>query len=224
MCGRYSIAEVLEYLQERFDFPPPDFSYAPRYNVAPGQPAPVVVGGERRALRLMKWGLIPSWAGDPSIGNRMINARAETLAEKRSFRPLLPHRRCLVVGDGFYEWRPASSGRGKIPIRFVLSEGGPFAFAGLWDSWCAPDGEEVPSFTIVTTAANDLIHPFHDRMPVILTRDNEAGWIDPDLTDEMRAVALLRPYQGEQMRAYEVSTIVNSPRNDSPECIKEITR
>jgi putative SOS response-associated peptidase YedK len=167
---------------------------------------------------MMQWGLIPSWAKDPSIGNKMINARAETLTEKPSFKRLIGKRRCLVVADGFYEW--AKQGRGKMPMRFVLKSGEPFAFAGLWDRWKKPDGGPLDSFTIITTQANDLLKPIHDRMPVILGEGDEEIWLDPKVADSIRLVSVLKPFSPELMEGYFVSRLVNSPRNDLPECIR----
>jgi putative SOS response-associated peptidase YedK len=166
----------------------------------------------------MHWGLVPSWAKDTSIGNRMINARAETLTEKRTFKALLGRKRCLVLADGFYEWQKRE--RGKLPMRFVLRDQGPFAFAGLWDSWRKPDGNELQSFTIITTGANDLLRRVHERMPVILDRESEEVWLDLDLKDPAKLRPLLKAYPSRDMEAYCVSKLVNSPANDMPECIK----
>jgi putative SOS response-associated peptidase YedK len=167
---------------------------------------------------MMHWGLVPSWAKDASIGNKMINARAETLTEKRTFKALLGRKRCLVLADGFYEWQKRE--RGKLPMRFVLKDREPFAFAGLWDRWRRPDGNELQSFTIITTGANDLLRPVHDRMPVILDREGEGEWLNMDLKDTTKLIPLLKPYPSGDMEAYCVSKLVNSPTNDRPECIK----
>ena len=166
---------------------------------------------------MMQWGLVPSWAKDPSIGNKMINARAETLAEKPSFKGLIGKRRCLVLADGFYEWR--KEGKGKIPMRFTLRGGEPFSFAGLWDSWKKPAGGELFSFTIITTQANNLLRPIHERMPVILNKEGEEKWLDPDFKEIHE---LLVPYPVEMMEFYDVSKLVNSPRNDLPQCISPL--
>ena len=167
---------------------------------------------------MMQWGLVPSWARDPSIGNRMINARAETLAEKPSFKRLIGKRRCLVLADGFYEWR--KEGKGKVPMRFVLRGGELFSFAGLWDSWEKPDGVELQSFTIITTQANDLLKPIHERMPVILGKEGEERWLDQDPKEVHE---LLVPYPVEMMEFYDVSKLVNSPINDLPQCIEPLS-
>lgn len=172
-------------------------------------------------LSLMRWGLIPSWAKDTAIGNRMINARAETLAEKPSFRKAFEKRRCIVPADSFFEWRK-TNGKTKIPVRFVLKSREPFAFAGLWETWRKPDGQELRSFTIITTAANDLLRPIHDRMPVILRQSDEGKWLDPSAADAAKLTLLLAQYPAEAMESYDVSTLVNSPRNDVPECIAPV--
>ena len=164
--------------------------------------------------------MIPSWAKEESIGNRMINARAETVAEKPSFRNSFKRRRCLVPADGFYEWKKPTGGGRKIPMRIVLKDKEPFAFAGLWDTWVNPEGEEVESFTIITTQANELLRRIHDRMPVILAEEQEATWLDQD-ADAQELLSMLKPFPGE-MEAYPVSTLVNSPSNDDQRCISPV--
>ena len=165
----------------------------------------------------MRWGLIPSWAKDPSIGNRMINARGETVAEKPSFRNALQRRRCLVLADGFYEWQKV--GKAKRPMRIVLKSREPFAFAGLWESWRNPDGEAVRSCTIVTTQANEALRPIHERMPVILPREMEEFWLDGDVTDPAALTDVLLSYPDESVEAYEVSSLVNKATNNGPDLI-----
>jgi putative SOS response-associated peptidase YedK len=219
MCGRFTLTAELNLLQENFpwvNIPQPP---SPRYNVAPSQPVAVVANDGRSQLDYFVWGLIPAWAKDPAIGSRMINARAETLAEKPSFRNAFRRRRCLVLADGFYEWRKNPSGS-KTPIYIQLSTGQPFAFAGLWELWNAPDGSQVYSTTIITTEPNELMAPIHNRMPVILPPDGYAQWLDP--TDRLPAslAPLLRPFPAAEMRAFPVSTLVNSPHNDSPNLIR----
>ncbi|MCZ6905774.1 MAG: SOS response-associated peptidase [Deltaproteobacteria bacterium] len=220
MCGRYTQTASPENLMFRFGLTDQGFTVQPRYNLAPGQDAPTVISEGPRVLRMMHWGLVPSWAKDASIGNRMINARAETLTEKRTFKALLDRKRCLVLADGFYEWQKRE--RGKLPIRFVLKDRGPFAFAGLWDSWRKPDGSELQSFTIITTGANDLLRPVHERMPVILDRKCEEEWLDLDLKNTAKLIPLLKAYPSRDMEAYCVSKMVNSPTNDRPECIQAV--
>ena len=165
----------------------------------------------------MRWGLIPSWAKDSSVGNRLINARAETVAERNSFRSAFVRRRCLVLADGFYEWQRV--GNAKRPMRIVMKSGEPFAFAGLWDSWRDPNGEIVRSCTIITTEANELLHPIHNRMPVILPRDLESFWLDNDVEDRDALSNVMVPYQSAEMEAYEVSSLVNRPGNNQPEVV-----
>lgn len=218
MCGRYTQTADHTKIAERFHLEPPGPGIAQRYNIAPTQDAPVIANDTPKQLRLMRWGLVPVWAKDVAIGNRMINARAETLAEKPSFKKPLERRRCLVLADGFYEWRIAA-GRAKIPVRIVLKSREPFAFAGLWDLWRSPEGREVATFTIITTRANEFLKPIHDRMPAILRPEDEGKWLAAGSVDAATLVPLLRPYPTEKMEAYEVSTLVNSPKNDIPECL-----
>ena len=217
MCGRYSLIAYIGELQERFDFDGSELTHAPRYNIAPTQMALAVTNGGRRRGSYMRWGLIPSWAKSASVGSRMINARAETLAERSSFRTVLQRRRCLVLADGFYEWQ--GKGSSRRPMRIVMASGEPFAFAGLWDAWRDPKGEVVRSCTIITTGANDLLGPIHDRMPVILPRELESLWLDHDIQDYAALAGILTPYTTAEMAAYEVSSLVNSPANDGPEMV-----
>ena len=219
MCGRYSLKADLGELAQRFEFDGDWLAFESKYNVAPTQEVLTVVGGESRRAGYMRWGLIPSWAKDPSIGSRTINARAETVADKPSFRNAL-RRRCLVLADGFYEWQ--KSGSRRRPMRVVMRSGEPFAFAGLWETWRDPEGEVVPSCTIITTEANDLLRAIHDRMPVILSRDGEDLWLDVAEGDPAALAHVLKPYPADEMEAYEVSSIVNSYTNDGPEVIEPV--
>ncbi len=220
MCGRYSLIADIGELARRFEFDGDRVDPGPRYNIAPTQMVLAIVGGEIRRGGLMRWGLIPHWAKSASIGSRMINARAETVAEKPSFRTALRRRRCLVLADGFYEWRRTHAG--KRPMRITMATGEPFAFAGLWDTWRDPQDETVTSCTIITTMANDLLRPIHDRMPVILQRDQEDLWLDRDVREPDVLREVLIPYNPGAMEAYEVSTLVNSNSNDGPEVIARI--
>jgi putative SOS response-associated peptidase YedK len=216
MCGRYSITTNVEALRRLFGFKGgPDL--LPRFNLAPSQPAPVIrlsTAGARE-LALLKWGLIPAWAKDPAIGNRMINARAETLAEKPSFRAALKDRRCLVLADGFYEWQ--KQGSSKQPYFIKLADGSPFAMAGLWEHWSdRGSGEIIESFTIVTTAANEALQAIHERMPAILSPEAQEIWL---AAKSMAAVQpLLKPFAG-RMSTYPVTSFVNNPKNDSAACL-----
>ena len=217
MCGRYSLIADIQELARQFEFDGTGFENSPRYNVAPTQSVLTVTNREERQGEFMRWGLIPSWAKDPSIGNRMINARGETVAQKPSFRNALQRRRCLVLADGFYEWQKV--GKGKRPMRIVLKSRDPFAFAGLWETWRNPEGETVRSCTIITTEANDLLRPIHERMPVILPRELEEFWLDGDVSDSTALSDVLAPYPDDSMEVYEVSTLVNKATNSSPDLI-----
>ena len=217
MCGRYSLIADIGELRERFDFDGSELTHAPRYNIAPTQMALAVTNGSERRGSYMRWGLIPSWAKSASVGSRMINARAEMVAERPSFRTALQRRRCLVLADGFYEWK--GKGSGKRPMRIVMASGEPFAFAELWDAWRDPKGEVLRSCTIITTSANELLSPIHDRMPVILPRELESLWLDHDIRDYAALGGILTPYITDEMEAYEVSSLVNSPANDGPEMV-----
>lgn len=222
MCGRFSRSNSKKELQGRFEFDDPDdVLVEPSYNIAPTQMHPVViVEGDRRVVRLMKWGLVPYWSKDEKIGYRMINARAEGIEQKPSFKNPLRNKRCLVITNGFYEWKKVDS-KTKIPYFIRLKSGEPFAFAGLWDRW--DKGEEpLLTFTIITTDNNELIEPIHNRMPVILHPKDEAVWLDPEIKNPAKLLPLLKPYPSAEMEMYEVSTAVNSPRNDEPECIKPV--
>ena len=225
MCGRITLSTDKDDLQSRWGFIDPSGvldSIKPRYNIAPSQKSPVLtVNEDRRVLNMMRWGLIPFWAKEASIGYKMINAKSETLAEKPSFRKPFKEKRCLVLADGFYEWEKTDK-KNKVPYRFVLKNRQPFAFAGLWDVWKTPEGDTLLSFTIITTRANELMERIHDRMPVILNEKDEAKWLDPEFKDTDKLSSLLQPYPSEQMVAYKVSTIVNSPKNDTPSCIEPV--
>ncbi len=214
MCGRYTSSQRREAIAERFQVAIPE-GYSERYNLAPTQKALIVRenGGERQAV-LARWGLLPHWAKDERISYKLINARAETLAEKPAFRSLLGKYRCLVVADGFYEWRVGPDGK-KQPLHFRLADGGAFAFAGLWTCRTDDAGERVESCTVVTTRPNELVAPVHDRMPVILPCDLESVWLDPELPRE-HALALLEPYPATAMIGTLVSVLVNSVRNEGP--------
>jgi putative SOS response-associated peptidase YedK len=222
MCGRYTITVLLNELRERFGFETSLDSLVPRYNLAPTQDAPVIIAGDgNRVLQRMRWGLIPSWADDPKIGNRLINARSETAAEKPSFRAAFRRRRCLVPADGFYEWKKNPGASKKTPMRVIVGDGEPFAFAGLWETWKNPGGDPVATFTILTTTPNELLRTIHHRMPVILQRNAEEVWMDAEREDPEELTPLLKPYPSGEMRAYPVSTMVNSPANDTPACLEE---
>ena len=214
MCGRLSLFAPPSMLESRFDVDIPG-SYSPRYNVAPTENLVAIRDDTPETLDFLTWGLVPHWADDPS-GSGLINARAETLAEKPSFRDAYENRRCLVLADGFYEWR--EDGGVKQPYRVCRSDDEPFAMAGLWERW-EGNGEIRETATIVTTEPNDTVRPLHDRMAAILPPGEERRWLDAD--DEGDRESLLSPYDGD-LRAYPISTRVNDPGNDDPSIIEEV--
>jgi putative SOS response-associated peptidase YedK len=221
MCGRFTQTHSAEDIAAAFgltEIP----QWQPRYNVAPTQVVPAIVAtsDRDRQFKPLRWGLIPSWAKDLSIGAKLINARAETLQEKPSFRDAFKRRRCLIVADGFYEWKK-QAGK-KQPFYFRLENGEPFAFAGLWDCWHSSEGDTLETCTIITTNANDLAATVHDRMPVILPPEHYNRWLDPNRQPTTDLQSLLRPYPTEAMTAYPVSGVVNSPAHDQPDCVEAI--
>ena len=221
MCGRFTLTSPDSGIAAQFsllDLPPLE----PRYNIAPTQPVAAVrmaVEGAARELVMLQWGLVPSWAKDPQVGSRLINARSETVAEKPAFRDALRRRRCLVLADGFYEWQKLDGG--KQPFYFRLRGGGAFGFAGLWERWQGPPGI-IESCTLITTEANDLLRSVHDRMPVILHPRDHDLWLDRGIRQSELLIPLLRPYPSEEMTAYPVSRRVNSPENDDTQCIEPL--
>lgn len=225
MCGRYTITIALEELLARYDADNAVAEgYQPRYNVAPGQFVPAVVAGaERNRLGMLKWGLVPPWADDPKIGYRMINARAETLASRPAYREAYRGKRCLIPADGFYEWQRGEDGT-KRPFRITLRGGDLFSLAGLYETWTAPDGSKLHTCAVLTTEPNRLMADIHDRMPVILRREDEALWLDRRVRDTPRLDKLLAPYPAEEMEAYEVGRAVGNAANDSPACIERIAK
>jgi putative SOS response-associated peptidase YedK len=219
MCGRFVILDPEKIMRKYNLEKKPAFTFTARYNIAPSQDVPIVLRDTATRLELMKWGLIPFWAKDPEIGIRLINARAETLAEKPSFRTSLKSKRCLIPSSGFYEWKEVS-GR-KMPYLIKVKDTPLFSFAGLYDIWLDEQKQEVKTFTIITTAANTFLNSIHNRMPVILNEQNENIWLDKS-ADMTRLTAMLTPYPAELMEAYSVSPAVNNIKNDSAELIKPI--
>lgn len=222
MCGRFSLLANVKALIDRFQVKEAEFRPSPNYNVAPSQSIPVVVERNVRSLVSMRWGLIPAWAKDPKIGDKLINARAETVASKGVFKPALAKRRCLILADGFYEWKKVRDAKRPMHIRLKSRE--PFAFAGLYETWISPKEKEVLSCTIVTTAANEIMAPIHSRMPVMLPQSLEEVWLNMDIDPLELLAQTLKPFPSSLMEAFEVSTYVNSPRNNSPECIRPVNK
>jgi putative SOS response-associated peptidase YedK len=221
MCGRFTLTVDPPTLQQVLELNEVPADLQPRYNIAPTQPVAVVTDPEARRVEMFRWGLVPSWAKDESIGNRLINARAETVAEKPSFRSAFAKRRCLVLADGFYEWQKRAKGEKgpSQPYYFQLESGEPFAFAGLWELWRDPDGEKVLSCTIITCPANERVRKVHDRNPVVLDGDRLWRWLDP-VAPEAELHALLAPYPADEMVSFPVSTLVNDPSNDFAEVLQ----
>lgn len=220
MCGRFTLTTDPGQLQESFPWLSIPNGITPRYNIAPTQPVAVVPNDGKNRLDFFNWGLIPSWAKDPSIGNKMINARAETLQEKPSFRSAFRRRRCLILADGFFEWRQDAGAKSKTPMYIRLKSEKPFALAGLWERWDSPDGSKILSCTIITTEPNELMRPIHNRMPVILPESAYPAWLSPEEMDPAALQPLLVPFTSEAMLAFPISRLVNSPENDVPEVIR----
>jgi putative SOS response-associated peptidase YedK len=222
MCGRFTLTIDPYHLQQAFPWAVIPNDLIPRYNIAPSQPVAVIPNIGDNALAMYKWGLIPSWSKDPAIGDRMINARSESLAEKPSFRNAYRRRRCLIIADGFYEWKQNPGSKSKQPVYFRLKDERPFAFAGLWELWHSPDGSEIRSCTIITTQPNSLLEPIHNRMPVILPPEDYKQWLATEDQHPDQLNKLLVSYPADEMIAFPVSKMVNSPEYDSPEIIKPI--
>jgi putative SOS response-associated peptidase YedK len=221
MCARYTLYHSTAEIAAFFGVTQVEFDYGPRYNIAPTQYVPIVRSEPAgRSLSLVKWGLIPSWAKDESIGQKLINARAETIDEKPSFRAAFNRRRCLIPADGFYEW--ALEGGAKQPYRFHLQDDDVFAFAGLWDEWIHPDGSPIETCTIITVPSNDAIAPIHSRMPAILRRGDEAHWLDNRFGNPSDLFALLAPYPSNAIESTRVSRAVNRPTSDTPALITPV--
>jgi putative SOS response-associated peptidase YedK len=222
MCGRYRLTAKERYLRDRFGLDE-DPSWAPRWNIAPTQQVAIIRQNPtepRRTFSRARWGLIPYWAKDSSIGVKTINAMSETAAEKPAFREALRFRRCLMPADGFYEWLRV--GKEKQAYQFQMADSSLFAFAGLWERWQAPENEIMETCTILTTPPNPLVSEVHDRMPVIVAPDEYDRWLDPGIKDPSRIADSLRPFDAKLMKKYAVSVRVNRPENDDEECAREV--
>jgi putative SOS response-associated peptidase YedK len=224
MCGRFTLKAEPKEIEKEFDATVKQAAeYQKRFNIAPSQMIAAVRQFENdRSVFGLKWGLVPSWAKDQKIGNRMINARAESLVEKPSFRNSFRARRCLIPSSGFYEWKRLDGKKGKQPFYFFLKDKPVFGFAGLWETWKDEEGKELESCTIITTEANSVLATVHDRMPVIIKPEDYQVWLDPKEMDTERLQKLLVPYPAEEMFSHAVSTQVNSPASDSPDLINSL--
>jgi len=226
MCGRFSLCvekkEFELYLEDQYGiFGSHDEWVLPRYNIAPGQDVISIINdGKKNRVGVFKWGLVPPFATDEKIGYNMINAKAETLIEKPSFKPSLKTKRCIILANGFYEWK--KEGKKKAPMRFVLTNQTIFPLAGLWSTYIRPDGTKLHTCTIITTQANQVVSALHDRMPVILTAEARAVWLNPMITNSDALLPLLAPYSETLMSSYPVSDAVNRAENDAPECVKAL--
>lgn len=220
VCGRFTLHHDADAIAERFDVQETAVAVSPRYNIAPQQNVPVIIEpASNRVLDSFRWGLVPGWAKDVAVGQKMINARSETLTEKPSFRTALVRRRCLIPADGFYEWERHADGS-RHPVHFRVGGGDPFAFAGLWEEWRDPVSDDLlRTCTIITTSANETVGRVHDRMPVILARDAEDVWLDMSVRDTDTLRSFCTPFPDSEMESFPVSRRVNSPTNEGPELI-----
>ena len=220
MCGRFNFLTHQEELRERFGIKRFEFEVNPRYNVAPSQKISTIIQGQETKLVGMRWGLIPFWAKEPKTKYSMINARVETLLEKRAYRVPIKKWRCLIPATGFYEWKKVGKVKTPMHIRFKSKE--LFAFAGIYNPWKSPSGKNVLSCSIITTTPNNVMKPIHNRMPVILRKKDEKTWINPELEDSKKLLSLMKPYLNRSLEAYEISSYVNKPGNEGPQCITPV--
>jgi putative SOS response-associated peptidase YedK len=220
MCGRFDLHSDPAVLVKLFKIDHFAIEYHPSYNIPPSRQIVVVKDDGKRHLLQCRWGFLPSWAKDTKIGFNMINARAETVADKPAFKDAFRRQRCLVVADGFFEWR--HEGKLRIPVYIRLKSQRPMGFAGLYNTWKSPDGDAICTCSIITTEANELLSPIHDRMPAIIPEAQDELWLDPNISDRDRLMPLLRPYSPDEMEYYEVSSVINKPENDSPEVIMPV--
>jgi putative SOS response-associated peptidase YedK len=215
MCGRYTLIRLADFTDMFPWIRPPDHAPPARFNIAPTQGVAVVANDGKQQIDFFRWGLIPFWAKDESIGSKMINARAETLVTKPAFRTALKRRRCIIPASGFYEWRKSADGKTRTPMYIRMKDRKPFAFAGLWETWHTSDGSALPTCTIITALPNELVANIHNRMAVILPPEQYQNWLDPKEVDGVEFAKLLQPYPAELMEAFTVSRAVNSPANDN---------
>jgi len=221
MCGRFVMHLAITEVTEEFDVYDVEWIWEPSYNIAPGQNiAGILKKDGNKSLTTLRWGLIPSWAKEEAIGYRMINARAETLTQKPTFSRPFKTQRCIIPANGFYEWRQEETKKRKTPFYVQLGSGKPMGFAGLYDTWKSQDGKIITSCTIITTTPNEIIAPLHNRMPVIIESNKREMWLDKTIQDPHELMPLLKPYDAHDMEAFEVSDRVNSPKFNSPDCIK----
>ncbi|PLX09216.1 MAG: hypothetical protein C0598_11925 [Marinilabiliales bacterium] len=217
MCGRFQLSVKGKHISERFNVEVFDEKYSPSYNCAPSQNLPVITNTEPEQLNYFKWGLIPFWSKDPKIGNKLINARAESISEKASFKNAFAKRRCLIPANGFYEWK--REGKNKTPYRIFVKTEDIFAMAGIWEIWKDAENKPIKTFSIITTSPNSLMKDIHNRMPVILNKNDEKAWLFEDEPAFLKK--LMQPYNPEEMQAYKISSEINSPANNKPDLIKE---
>lgn len=222
MCGRFTQHHNLDEVKERFDIQETLFDIKPRFNIAPSQQIAAISQGEKKILTSYKWGLVPSWSKDTQIASKLINARAETLAEKPSFKKSLFSRRCLIPADGFFEWK--QEGKNKTPVYIQMKNKSLFAFAGLWDEWLSENNEILRTCTIITVEPNSLIKPLHHRMAAILKREDENIWLDPKIKDLGKLLSLLQPYSSEEMEFFSVGKEVGNTSYDFADCIKPLSK
>lgn len=220
MCGRFTLSYKAEELQLSLGITGMPEEWQPRYNIAPTQPVVAILDGNVKKSEFLYWGLVPSWAKEIAIGSRMINARSETIMEKPSYKTAFQRRRCLILADGFYEWKKNKGKGPSEPFYFQLKNKKPFAFAGIWDRWLPPDGSELLSCSIITCAANDVVAPIHERMPVILDADSMWPWLEAKQAPEL--LSILKPYDPLKLTSSRVSTLVNSPYFDQIDCIQPL--
>jgi putative SOS response-associated peptidase YedK len=220
MCGRFILGSPVDELIKEFGIERPSFTLKQSYNIAPGQTIPIIINDGGKRVVPCKWGYIPTWSKDPLIGNKMINARAETITEKKSFSNAFKKRRCLIITDGFYEWK--AKDKVKFPFFTRLRSQKPFCMGGIYSNWTSPEGETFYTCSIITTGANELLVEVHHRMPVIIPKDRYGIWLDPAYNDTAKLLPLLRPYPADEMECYAVSTRVNFPKNNSRENIQPV--